>query len=306
MSVDALAARVRRGERRAVARALTLVEGLGPEADVLLTALGPPPEATRRVAVTGPGGVGKSTLIAALVAHLRAEGCTVAVLGIDPSSPLTGGAVLGDRVRMAEHDTDAGVFVRSQAGRGAAGAIAAATGCSVWILAASGFDVILIETVGAGQDQVAVVGVADVVTLALAPGAGDAVQALKAGLMEIPDVIAVTRADAPGAELLVADLRLAGIDCPVVRTTALNGGGVAELWATVAAGVDALAADGGLERRRRAGMADQLRALAIARLASQLPGAGELDALAGEVMAGRRGVSSAVDTAVERAEGPAG
>jgi len=306
VSVEQLAAGVRRGERRAIGRALTLVEGLGAEADTLLAALGPPPSGARRVAITGAGGVGKSTLIAALAGHLRAEGRTVAVLGVDPSSPLSGGAVLGDRVRMTEHDTDEGVFVRSQAGRGASGAIAAATVCSAWVLAAAGHDVTLVETAGAGQDEVAVAGVADLVVLALAPGAGDAVQALKAGIMEVPDVIAVTRADAPGAELVVADLRLAGVDCPVVSTEAPRGHGVAELWAEVTARLDRLAANGELERRQRAGMADQLRALAIARMASRLPGRGDLEALADEVMAGRRGLSAAVEVAVARAEGPGG
>ena len=213
-------------------RAISLVERLGPEGRAVAAALHPETGRAWRVGVTGAPGVGKSTLIAALVRLLRGRGKRVAVVSVDPTSPFTRGAVLGDRIRLTDHFLDPGVFIRSMASRGHQGGLAEATADAVLVLDAAGYDVVLIETVGSGQNEVEVRTLADTVVLALMPGSGDGVQAIKAGLMEIPDVLAVTKADREGAKAMVSELRNAlslvpagPWEPPIVRVRALEEGG---------------------------------------------------------------------------------
>ncbi len=226
------------GDRRAVARALTVAESGGPEADALVDALYPHTGRAWRIGITGPPGAGKSTLTDRLIGHYRAQGERVAVVAVDPSSPFTGGALLGDRVRMDAHTLDPGVFIRSLAARGALGGLSEATEAACDVLDAAGYGVILIETVGVGQGEIDVAEAADTVLVVLVPESGDAVQAMKAGLMEIADVFAVNKADHPEAGLMARALRQTlhlrpapadGWTVPVVTTSAARGDGLGAL-----------------------------------------------------------------------------
>lgn len=228
---------VRRRDRRSIARAITLIEGASDEADVLAEALYPHTGKAYIVGITGPPGAGKSTLLNRLIAHLRGEGLTVGVIAVDPTSPFSGGALLGDRVRMTEHALDEGVFIRSMGTRGHLGGLAAATRDAVRVLDAAGYDIILVETVGVGQTELTIMELADTVVLVLTPGAGDIVQVWKAGIMEIADLFLVNKADRDGAPKLIADLEemldLAGKTVwrpPVVATVATERRGIDELW----------------------------------------------------------------------------
>ena len=311
MTPDEVIAGVRAGESRAVGRAISLVERLGPEGREVAAALHPSTGGAWRVGVTGPPGVGKSTLIAALVRHLRARDSRVAVVSVDPTSPFTRGAVLGDRIRLTDHFLDPGVFIRSMASRGHQGGLAEATADAVLVLDAAGYDVVIVETVGSGQNEVEVRTLADTVVLALMPGSGDGVQAIKAGLMEIPDVMAVTKSDRPGADALVTELRNAlsfvpggPWEPPIVRVRALEEGGVADLWAEVERHRAFLDGGGRLEARRRDGLARQLRALAAERVVRRVEAEADpafLDGLVSDVLARRLDPSGAVDRVLERA-----
>jgi LAO/AO transport system kinase len=311
VTLEEVIAGVRAGERRAIGRAISLVERLGPEGRELAAALHPETGGAWRVGITGAPGVGKSTLIGALVRHLRDAGSRVAIVSVDPTSPFTRGAVLGDRIRLTDHFLDPGVFIRSMASRGHLGGLAEATADAVLVLDAAGFDVVLVETVGSGQNEVEVQTLTETVVLALMPGSGDGVQAIKAGLMEIPDVLAVTKADRPGADQLVSELTNALTlvpggpwEPPIVRVTALDGGGVAELWSQVEAHRGFLGSEGRLEARRREGLRRQLVALALDRLARRVEAAGDdvLPGLIDDVMARRVDPSGAVDRLLERAD----
>jgi LAO/AO transport system kinase len=312
MTLEEVIAGVEAGERRAIGRAISLVERLGPEGRQVAATLHSRTGRAWRVGVTGAPGVGKSTLIGALVRHLRAAEQRVAVVSIDPSSPFTRGAVLGDRIRLTDHFLDPGVFIRSMASRGHQGGLAEATADAVLVLDAAGFDVILVETVGSGQNEVEVQTLTETVVLALMPGSGDGVQAIKAGLMEIPDVIAVTKADRPGADLLVSELANAlslvpggPWEPPIVRVRALEHDGVAELWAEVERHRAFLGTGGRLEARRRDGLARQLTALAADRLSRRVAAAADpafVDALLDEVLDLRIDPSQAVDRLLERAD----
>jgi LAO/AO transport system kinase len=225
------------GDRRAIARAATLIENRTPGSEALLRELFPHTGRATILGITGAPGAGKSTFTNAAVRCLRAGQRTVGVLAVDPSSPFTGGAILGDRVRMLEHHADAGVFVRSMATRGAMGGVARSTLEVALLLDAAGFDDVLIETVGVGQDEVEIARLADVVVVVLTPGQGDDIQALKAGLMEIADVFVLNKADQAGIEklereveamLALAAPRKDGWKPPVVRTVAVEGAGIAE------------------------------------------------------------------------------
>jgi LAO/AO transport system kinase len=202
-----LAEDARGGSRRALARLLTAVESRAPAAEEALRALYPAAGGAHLVGVTGPPGSGKSTLVAALVRAARTDGRAVGVLAVDPSSPITGGAILGDRIRMQEHAGDAGVFIRSMASRGHLGGLAGTTAEVAAVLDACGFGLILIETVGTGQSEVEVASIADTTVVVQAPEMGDQVQAIKAGLLEVADIVVVTKADRPGAQRAAAGLR---------------------------------------------------------------------------------------------------
>lgn len=297
---------VRDGKRRAIGRAISMAEQPGPDGRAVLAALHPHTGRAIRVGLTGPPGAGKSTLTAALVRHLRAAGTTVAIVSVDPSSPFTDGAVLGDRIRLVDHFLDEGVFIRSMATRGHLGGLAEATGHAVEILDAAGFDVVIVETVGAGQNEVEVQALAETVVLVLIPGSGDAIQAIKAGVMEIPDVIVINKADRPGADVLAGEidqaLTLVPIDGwkpPVLLTQAIDGDGVTELWDAIGAHRASLAAGDALDARRRDGMRRRLRVLALERMARDLDAAiddAALDALAARVVSRDIDPSAAADT----------
>jgi LAO/AO transport system kinase len=260
------------------------------------------------VGLTGAPGVGKSTLAAALVAAWRQTGWTVGVLAVDPSSPFTGGALLGDRVRMQRHALDEGVYIRSMATRGHLGGLAWATPQAVRVLDAAGCDVVLVETVGVGQAEVEVAGLADTTLVALAPGFGDAVQVAKAGILEVADVFVVNKADRDGAEVVARDLRqmlhlgeARPWQVPVVMTVAERGDGVEQLAETIAVHRAHLESSGELEHRRRQRAAREVEEVALADLRAELGelGRGEaLDELAAQVAAGKLGPYAAADQLV--------
>ena len=269
---DELVRGVRAGDRRALARAITLVENGDAAAYPLVRELYPDTGRAYTIGVTGPPGVGKSSLIGALVRHARTLDLTVGVVSVDPSSPFTHGALLGDRIRLSDHFLDPGVYIRSMGTRGHLGGLAEATLQAGLLLDASGKDLIFLETVGAGQSEVEVIGIADSVLLVLMPGSGDAVQALKAGIMEIPDVIAVNKLDHPAAKTMVSEVRSvlaldAGRDWspPIVLTEALRGEGVGKLWDELAAHRAHLEEGGELDQRRRRNLAGEVFAVASAR-----------------------------------------
>ncbi|MGH9535528.1 MAG: methylmalonyl Co-A mutase-associated GTPase MeaB [Terriglobales bacterium] len=256
--VAAWATAIRAGQARDLARGLTLIENGGPEAEALLKALFPHSGGAALLGITGAPGAGKSTLVSELAAAYRQAGESVGVLAVDPSSPFTHGAILGDRIRMQRHHADTGVFIRSMATRGCLGGLAAATTEAAWMLDASGRRRILIETVGVGQDEVDIAQLADATLLLLVPGMGDEVQALKAGVMEIADIFVINKADR-GPERLEQELRAMlslahradGWRPPILATVATEARGIAELQAAVARYLDFLAAEGRGEARRR-------------------------------------------------------
>jgi LAO/AO transport system kinase len=292
--------------RRAIGRAITMAESLGPDGREVMRALHPRAGHAVRIGITGSPGAGKSTLSAALVRHLRATGKTVAIVSVDPTSPFTHGAVLGDRIRLVDHFLDEGVFIRSMASRGHLGGLSEATGDAVTILDAAGFDVVIVETVGAGQNEVEVQALSDTVMLVLMPGSGDAIQAIKAGVMEIPDVIVINKCDRPGADILAGEvesaLTLIPTDDwipPVVLTQALDGTGVADAWGAVERHRAALRHSGGAPARERDGVRRRLVSLALERMARDLHArtdAAVLDALVARVVAREIDPSTAVDT----------
>jgi LAO/AO transport system kinase len=267
---------VRAGDTRALARAITLVEDGDPASYRLVEALYPDTGRTHAVGFTGPPGVGKSSLISALVTHARGLGRTVGVISVDPSSPFTQGALLGDRIRLADHFLDPGVFIRSMGTRGHAGGLAEATLQALLVLDAAGKDIVFLETVGTGQSDIGVLSIADTVVLALQPGSGDSVQALKAGIMEIPDVIAVNKCEHPLARTTATDVRQVltlgpreAARPPVILTDALAGIGIGQLWDAV----EAHRVSGGLEERRRRNLAAEVFAVASARARRHLEAA---------------------------------
>jgi LAO/AO transport system kinase len=270
------------GDRASLARVLSLVERGGDPARAVARALDGRGEKAYTVGITGSPGAGKSTLTSALIDVVRAGGQRVAVLAVDPSSPFTGGAILGDRVRMGDHALDDAVFIRSMATRGHLGGLAVAAPEAVRVLGSAGFDWVLVETVGVGQVEVEVAGQTDTTVVVVNPGWGDAVQAAKAGLMEIADVFVVNKADRPGAAEAEADLRrvldLSGAGAvggagaaeawraPILPTTATSGDGVAGVWAAVVRHREHQSASGGLQERRRRRAADEITRLVGVRL----------------------------------------
>jgi len=279
-SEPTLAQRLLAGDRRALARAITLVENDDPAGWDVVREVYPHTGRAAIVGLTGPPGVGKSTLLAELTRLERARGRTVAVLSVDPSSPFSKGALLGDRIRLSDHFLDSGVFIRSMANRGALGGLSEAALQTALLMDASGRELVLLETVGVGQAEVDIVDHADTVVLVLMPGSGDSIQALKAGVMEIPDVIVVNKSDHPLTETMVREIKgvlaLAphdGWQVPVIRTRATSGDGVEQLLEALAAHRAYIEAAGTLAERRRRHLRGEVLALATQRLRRELEAA---------------------------------
>jgi LAO/AO transport system kinase len=276
-TVERLVEGVRSGDRRALARAITLVESSDPSAYELVKELYPETGNAYAVGVTGPPGVGKSSLISALVRDVRERDASVGVISVDPSSPFTRGALLGDRIRLADHFLDPEVFIRSMGTRGHLGGLAEATLQAALVLDAAGKELLFLETVGAGQSEVEVISIADTVLLVLMPGSGDSIQALKAGIMEIPDVIAVNKRDHPAAKTMVNEVRsILALDTddgwqpPVVLTEAVKGEGIDDLWAKIEEHRRYLEDNDLLAQRRAQNLAAEVFAVASARAKSHL------------------------------------
>ena len=269
-----LAERLIAGDKRALARAITLIESDDPAGWELVREVYPRTGKARIVGFTGPPGVGKSTLIGALTAELRKSERQVAVLSIDPSSPFTQGALLGDRIRLSDHFLDPGVFIRSMASRGALGGLSEAALQVALAMDAAGKDDVLIETVGVGQAEIDIVDHADTIVLALMPGSGDSIQALKAGVMEIPDVIVVNKADHPMTDTMIREVRgvLAlshdpeGWKVPILRTEAGRGEGVAELAEAIEEHRAHIESEGTLEQRRARNLRNEVLGIAASRM----------------------------------------
>jgi GTPase len=313
-TLDELVAGVRGGDSRALARGISLVENGDPVAYPLVRELYPETGRATIVGVTGPPGAGKSSLIAALVAHVREGSRTVGVVSVDPSSPFSRGALLGDRIRLSDHFLDPGVFIRSMGSRGHLGGLAETTLQAVLLLDASGKDVVFVETVGAGQSEIEVTGIADTVLLVLMPGSGDSVQALKAGIMEIPDVIAVNKMDHPAAKTMLNEVRsILALDRdrewrpPIVLTEAVRGENVPELWGKIEEHRAFLESNGLLEERRRKNLAGEVFAAATSRakahLQAQVAENPELRRLLDEVQSRKLDPLSAVREILEQVYG---
>ncbi|MDP9418537.1 MAG: methylmalonyl Co-A mutase-associated GTPase MeaB, partial [Actinomycetota bacterium] len=316
--VPATVERARAGDRRAVARLVTLVENASPLLRPVMAALAPYTGRARVIGLTGAPGVGKSTTTSGLVSAYRSRGSRVGVLAVDPSSPFTGGALLGDRVRMQEHSTDEGVYIRSMASRGQLGGLAWATPQALRVLDAAGCDVVLVETVGVGQSEVDVAGLADTTVVLLAPGMGDAVQAAKAGVLEVGDVYAVNKADREGADAAVRELngmlalgeRRGPGDWrpPIVKTVAARGDGVSDLVAAVEQHATWLERTGTLSARRHRRAEREVEAIALTALRERLAarrGGQELARLADLVVSGELDPYGAADRLVEALTGVA-
>jgi GTPase len=309
-----LAERLLAGDKRALARAISLVENDDPEGWALVREVYPRTGRASVVGFTGPPGVGKSTLIGRLVEHVRAREREVAVLSIDPSSPFTQGALLGDRIRLTDHFLDPGVYIRSMASRGSLGGLSEATLQAALLMDASGKDDVFLETVGVGQAEVDIIDHADTVVLVLMPGSGDSIQALKAGVMEIPDVIAVNKADHPLTDTMVREIRgvlslgpQEGWRVPIVKTEASRGEGVEELAEKMAAHREFIDSEGTLAERRRRNLMNEVVALAAGRLRRRLEAQVRDDAsvheLLDEVVSRRLDPASAAAKLLEREDG---
>ena len=313
-----LAERMLAGDRLALARLITLVENRAPLVPEIMRRIHARTGHAYTVGVTGPPGAGKSTLVDVLTGLLRKSEATVGVVAVDPTSPFTGGAVLGDRIRMQSHTLDAGVFIRSMATRGSLGGLARATASVQKLLDAFGHGWILIETVGVGQTELDIIKLADTTVVVLVPESGDAIQTMKAGLLEAADILVVNKADRDGAQPLMTELgymvhlhrsgqqasRELGWEVPVLGTVATTGAGVEELLARISAHRAALETSGALERRRQARRTRELRDLIVAELRREVEEAladgGPLGPLLDEVEAGRIDPYTAIAEILDR------
>lgn len=310
-----LVASILAGDMRALGRGIRLVEEGDPAGRDLLRRIMPETGGAHRVGVTGPPGVGKSTLVAALVAEARRRGRRVGVLAVDPTSPYTGGALLGDRIRLRDHFLDDGVFMRSMATRGAAGGMSARAGEALDLMDAAGFGLLLVETAGAGQTDLAVVEDVETTVLVLAPGAGDGIQAMKAGLLEVADLWVVNKADTEGAEALCAELvaslemggRVPDAGGRVLTTCALRGEGTAALLDRVDARLAELEAGGTRGDRRRRNLLQRLRGAVHRRVEALLPpGSADVDHLLQRILDGGCTVEEAAEELLARRIPPQG
>jgi len=314
-----LAQRLLDGDRRALARAISLVEDDRPEGWELVKQVYPHTGKAAVVGFTGPPGVGKSTLIGALTKARREVGRSVGVLSIDPSSPFTQGALLGDRIRLTEHFLDQGVFIRSMANRGALGGLSEAALQAALLLDAAGREDVFVETVGVGQAEIDIIDHADTIVLVLMPGSGDSIQALKAGVMEIPDVIVINKADHPLTDTMVREIRgvlsLANLDrtpeqvrgswrVPIVKTEASRGEGVDELVQRLDEHREHILAEGQLDERRARNLRNEVLAIATARmrrrLEEELHGDAEFQSLIDQVIERRLDPASAAAALLDR------
>ncbi|MDO9377898.1 MAG: methylmalonyl Co-A mutase-associated GTPase MeaB [Nocardioidaceae bacterium] len=313
VDVPTLVQRARGGEARSVARLISLVEDASPRLREVSALLVGHAGRAHVVGITGSPGVGKSTTTSALVTRMRRRGHRVGVLAVDPTSPFSGGALLGDRVRMQEHATDVDVYIRSMATRGHLGGLSWAVPQAVRVLDAAGCDVVVVETVGVGQSEVDVAGLADTTIVLLAPGMGDGIQAAKAGVLEIGDLFVVNKADRDGADQVARDLRsmVSRTDAgawrrPVLKAVASSGEGVDEVAAAVEEHREHLASTGALAERRRRRARDEIETIAVTGLRESLADVGgdaRLDGLADDVLAGRTDPYRAADALLERAVG---
>ena len=309
--VPELVARAQAGEARAVARLISLVEDASPLLREVSAALAPHTGKAHVVGITGSPGVGKSTSTAALVTALRARDKRVGVLAVDPSSPFSGGALLGDRVRMQDHATDPGVYIRSMASRGHLGGLSWAAPQAIRVLDAAGCDVVIVETVGVGQSEVEIAGMADTALVLLAPGMGDGIQAAKAGILEIGDIFVVNKADRDGAATTRRELRSmisltdrpeGSWTPPILMTVASKGEGIPEVAAAIDEHLEATRASGALAVRRLARVRREIEAIALVevqRKFGNVSGDSRLDALAADVIAGKGDPFSAADVLID-------
>jgi LAO/AO transport system kinase len=304
---EALVSAASGGNPRALARLISLVENGSAQLRGVMRLIAPRTGQARVIGLTGAPGVGKSTVTGALVRAYRDAELRVGVLAVDPTSPFTGGALLGDRVRMQDHATDRGVFIRSMASRGHLGGLSWAAPQAMQILDAAGFDVIMVETVGVGQAEVAIASLADTTLVIVAPGMGDSVQAAKAGILEIADIFVVNKSDRPGAQEAIRDLRTmlamasygeGAWKPPIVAASAASGEGIGDLVAHLNAHAAWLAESGEGERRRVARAREEITALAVAQVRERLgalPGEARLEDLASQVASGKLDPYSAAD-----------
>ena len=306
-SASALVTAAASGDPRALARLISLVENGSPQLRDVMRLIAPHTGQAWVIGLTGAPGVGKSTITAALVKAYRGQGLRVGVLAVDPTSPFSGGALLGDRVRMQDHATDSAVFIRSMASRGHLGGLSSAVPQALRILGAAGFDLVMIETVGVGQVEVAIASLADSTLVIVAPGMGDAIQAAKAGILEIADIFVVNKSDRPGAQEAIRDLRTmlamgsygpGAWKPPIVAVTAVTGSGIDDLVARLDAHGSWLVESGERDRRRLARAREEVSAMAVATLRERLgalPGEAHLEELAEQVASGQLDPYTAAD-----------